>query len=73
MNAFTLGAWVAISLSAGGIKRKTEEHTLCRACFFNSEKDRDAFLSLSKEQFPHETFCIGTYDNVPAVINKFVR
>jgi hypothetical protein len=71
MNHFTLGGWVSLSISLGARKLSMEHHVLFRAVFFDLEKDRDAFLELSGEEFPDEFFVPETLGGVPIIQNKF--
>lgn len=70
MNFFTLGSWVALSISLGAKKETLAKHTAYRAVFFDRVEDRDAFLDLSQKEFPDEVFFRGTIDQVPAIQNK---
>ncbi len=69
-RTFTLGGWVALSVSLGAIKESLQRHTSYRAVFFHSVEDRDAFLELCLEQFPAQTFFRGTIERVPAIQHK---
>jgi len=69
-STFTLGGWVALSVSLGAKKESTQRHTAYRAVFFDSTEDRDTFLYLCQEQFPAQTFFRGTIEGVPAIQHK---
>lgn len=69
-STFTLGGWVALSVSLGAKKESLQRHTAYRAVFFDHEEDRDAFLQLCIVQFPNQTFFRGTIEGVPAIQHK---
>lgn len=70
MKIFSLGGWIAMSVSLGGIKQSLTYHLNYRACFFKNTEDRDAFYSLSIEEFPNEIFFVGTIDGIPSIQHK---
>ena len=69
-STFTLGGWVALSVSLGAKRESLQRHTSYRAVFFDSPTDRDTFLDLCLEQFPNQTFFRGTIEGVHAIPHK---
>lgn len=67
MKIFSLWGWIKLSVACGGLKKSLQEHCVYRAVFFECIEDREAFLELCQEEYPNETFFVGTVNQTPAI------
>lgn len=67
---FSLGRWVKQSIDLGAIEKRKTIHLLFRGVYFTRQKDRDAFLELSIESYPFETFVRDTLDGMYIIQHK---
>lgn len=70
---FSLGRWVSLSISLGAKEESKMIHLMYRAVFFTEKTDRDAFLELSIEAYPFETFVRDTLNGRYIIQHKSLK
>lgn len=53
---FYLGGWCYTARTLGAMDFGSSWHHRNRACVFSRQEDRDAWLGMSRERWPSETF-----------------